>query len=691
MYLSKKGHATQILKSVVGEDAEFHEGQWDSIEAMLNRERVLVVQKTGWGKSMVYFLSAKLLREEGYGPTIIISPLLSLMRNQYLAADKIGLKMITANSETKDEYPNYSKLIKRNEIDVIITTPEQLGNEQFRQHILSSTEIGMFVVDEAHCISDWGHDFRPHYRRITRIIQSLPKTVPVLATTATANDRVIEDISEQLGKLKIFRGALTRESLQIQIVNLSSQSERLAWLATYLPQVKGSGIVYCLTKRDCFRVSSWLRSKGINSEYYHADIAKEEKEALENSLIDNKIKVLVASTALGMGFDKPDISFVIHYQRPQNLIAYYQQIGRAGRAIDSAYAVLLCGSEDQEILEYFIQSAFPSEKQVEDILSNLEKSESGLTIPELLEKINIKYNRLRNFLLNLEVDQFVVKSGYRYQRTLNPYKYDVNHYKTITDQRYDELKQMEKYIDSTDCYMKLIANALDDKTAKSCKRCSNCIGKNLIPITIDYDLVLKAEKFITKDYLVIEPRKQWSIKVEGKRKIETINLQGICLSMYNDSGWGKCVSDDKYKNNEFRDELVQASYEALKESTNIEEFDCVAYIPSNRHPVLVKSFAYRLATRFGIPCYDIITKNENTRSQKEMENSQMQCLNAMKSFMFSQELDDKVISSITGANILLVDDIVDSRWTLTVAGNILMSNGANSVFPFALAAASDLG
>ncbi|MGB3512832.1 MAG: RecQ family ATP-dependent DNA helicase [Microcoleaceae cyanobacterium] len=318
--------------------AEFRDGQWKAIEAITeNQSRLLVVQRTGWGKSFVYFLATRLLRDEGKGITLLISPLLALMRNQIAAAERIGIRAKTINSSNSEEWEEVENDLIAGKVDILLISPEKLANEKFRENILIpvAKNIGLFVVDEAHCISDWGHDFRPDYRRIVRILQALPENIPVLATTATANNRVVDDILVQLGsKLKISRGSLTRDSLLLQNIYLPISASRLAWLAEYLPNIPGSGIIYTLTVRDAERVSNWLKSQGINVEAYHGK-KKEIREELEVQLLNNEIKALVATVALGMGFDKPDLGFVIHYQRPGSVIHYYQQVGRAGRAFNN--------------------------------------------------------------------------------------------------------------------------------------------------------------------------------------------------------------------------------------------------------------------------------------------------------------------------------------------------------------------
>lgn len=382
--------------------ADFRAGQWEAIAELIDkRSRLLVVQRTGWGKSIVYFLATRLLRDQGAGCTLLISPLLALMRNQISAAQRIGVKAQTINSSNPEEWEFVKSQLLAGEIDILLISPERLANEEFRQNILLpiSQRIGLFVVDEAHCISDWGHDFRPDYRRIVRILQGLPKNIPVLATTATANNRVVDDIIAQIGSnLRVVRGDLTRKSLYLQNIILSSPAARMAWLSQYLPNLPGSGIIYTLTVKDADRVANWLKIQGINAKAYHSNLDNDARVALEDELLHNEIKALVATTALGMGFDKPDLGFVIHYQRPGSVVHYYQQVGRAGRAVDKAYGILLSGDEDDEITNYFINTAFPPQIHTEQVLNVLNQAKDGCSVAQLEQELNISRGQIDKVL-----------------------------------------------------------------------------------------------------------------------------------------------------------------------------------------------------------------------------------------------------------------------------------------------------
>lgn len=407
--------ATELLRiGANNPSATFRTGQLEAITKVVDgNRRQLVVQKTGWGKSFVYFIATKLLREQGMGPALLISPLLALMRNQIAAAEKMGVKAVTINSDNKDSWNNVKQDVISGNIDILLISPERLANQNFIQDVLGhiAGNISLLVIDEAHCISDWGHDFRPHYRLIERIIKNLPSNLRVLATTATANNRVMDDLVQVLGpNIDVSRGDLSRPSLTLQTISMPSQAERLAWLSEKLQILEGSGIIYTLTVRDAYQVTNWLQLKGFAVEAYTGELG-DKREELENKLLKNEVKALVATTALGMGYDKPDLAFVIHYQMPNSVVAYYQQVGRAGRNLELAYGILLNGTEDDEISSFFIESAFPKPNEVPKVLSVLEQSAYGLSVPELMNNVNLSKGRIEHTLniLSLESPAPVIR------------------------------------------------------------------------------------------------------------------------------------------------------------------------------------------------------------------------------------------------------------------------------------------
>lgn len=676
------------FKKYYGNDAAFKEGQLEAVEAVLNDQRTLVVQKTGWGKSLVYFLATKMIRKRNPQKfSIIISPLLALMNNQIESATQLELDVRTINSENQSDWKNTIEDITAGTVDALIISPERLANEDFKKELALhlAANIGLFVVDEAHCISDWGHDFRPDYRRIVNLVDLLPRNVPVLATTATANNRVIEDIKLQLGQdIVVSRGSLIRESIAIQTVHLTSREERLVWILDHVNEMPGTGIVYCLTVNDCKLVDRWLKSNGIDSEAYYAGIDAEQKSAIVEKFMNNEIKVLSATVAFGMGFDKPDIGFVIHFQKPGNLVAYYQQIGRAGRKLDKAYAIMLYGNEDDEINEYFIDSAFPTEKDMDEIIDVVIKN-PGKNTRTITGLTNMKMSRVEKCLKNLEVNGDIYLENGGYYKTPRPWSPDLEKSRKITELRYKELSNINQYVVTEMCYMEYIARELDDPTAKACGKCSNCLHRKLFETDISQNEFDRAKKFIKEDYNVIKAKKRWpDVDCFGKITIpkELQNQEGMVLSNYGDAGWGKVVSKNKYLDNYFCEELVEASAKLLDKFVSDNDIRCLTYIPSLRRPELVKNFAERLANRMGLEFFDGIQKDKDTICQKELNNSRRQWENAEDSF--------SVIDS-RNENTLLVDDMVDSGWTLAVCGYKLLKEGNGQIYPFALANSAGKG
>ena len=670
----------EILRESYGENAKFREGQKEAIEAVVNGKRTLVVQKTGWGKSLVYFLATKLLKEKKKdGITLIISPLLALMNNQIDSAQRLGLNVKTINSDNNDEWDNIiSDICDNNTVDALIISPERLANADFVKDCLDKIKnrVNLFVVDEAHCISDWGHDFRPDYRRIVKILQLLPSNVPVLATTATANDRVVNDIVAQLGEnLVISRGELIRESLAIQVIKLQKKEDRLAWLAENIEKMPGSGVVYCLTKADCDLVTDWLNENDIKSEKYYADISKEDKAIVLEKFQQNEIKVLVATVAFGMGYDKPDIGFVIHFQRPANIVSYYQQIGRAGRGIELAYAILLCGEEDEHINQYFINSAFPTEKDM-NIVVDFITDNPGKSISKIRGALNIRAKRVENTLKYLTVSDDIYTEDVNrkkcYYKSAKKWKPDLERSEGITAIRYKEMQDMDEFTKQKGCYMKYIAEKLDDVNAKVCGKCSNCRGL-LFDEGVDAETVQRAQQFIKSKFGVIEPRKQFPDKTKIKSEFQF--KDGIVLSNYADAGYGMAVQKGKYLDGYFSDELVDASAKILSEFIKNNNIEWITPVTSKRHPQLVPDFAKRLADKLGIGYFEGIKKLD-AEEQKKFENSDGQYRNANDSFEIIQ---------IKKENILLVDDMVDSRWTFTVCAMKMREKGSGDIYPFALA------
>jgi len=678
--------ALELLRIGSGRaDATFRDGQEDAIRHIVEgKGRLLVVQKTGWGKSFVYFIATKLLREAGAGPALLISPLLALMRNQIAAAERMGVRAATINSDNMDDWTAVEGKLAKGEIDILLISPERLANERFRTQVLAgiAAQISMLVIDEAHCISDWGHDFRPHYRLLERIVKTLPPNLRLLATTATANNRVMEDLAAVLGpKLDVSRGDLNRTSLSLQTIRLPSQAERLAWLAEQLVTLQGHGIIYTLTVRDANQVAQWLKTQGFNVEAYTGETG-DRREQLEQALLNNQVKALVATTALGMGYDKPDLAFVIHYQMPGSVVAYYQQVGRAGRALDSAYGVLLSGQEESDITDWFIRSAFPTRQEVADVLGALEDEPNGLSVPELLSRVNLSKGRVDKTiaLLSLEAPAPIAKQGSKWQltaATLSEAFWD--RAERLTALRRDEHQQMQDYVSLPfGEHMGFLIGALDGDPSVVTEP-----ALPPLPATVDTELVKTAVEFLRRTSLPIEPRKKWpdgGMPQYGVRGFITPAHQaesGKALCVWGDAGWGGLVRQGKYHDGHFSDDLVAACVKMIQEWNPQPSPTWVTCVPSLRHPELVPNFAQRLAAALGLPFHMVIEKTDARPEQKTMANSTQQARNIDGSLALNGQ-------PIPRGPVLLVDDMVDSRWTLTVAAWLLRKSGSGAVWPMAL-------
>jgi len=695
--------ALKFLRTALNnQEATFRAGQWESIEGLLAQQRMLVVQRTGWGKSMVYFLATRLMRDQGAGPTLLISPLLSLMRNQLEAAERIGIVARTINSTNDDQWEQIQHDLNTGKVDLLLISPERLANEKFRQGVLAqiADTIGLFVVDEAHCISDWGHDFRPDYRRITRVLQALPSNVPVLATTATANDRVVNDVMAQMGEnIQLIRGGLVRESLKLQNINMPSPAARMAWLAELVPTLPGSGIIYTLTQRDAERLAEWLRINEIDAEAYHAGIQNRNgegstKEELEQKLLKNEIKALVATVALGMGFDKPDLGFVIHFQRPASVVHYYQQVGRAGRAVDEAFGILLCGEEDDHIADYFIRNAFPPQKHISAILEILDHADDGLSISAMEKQLNLRHNQIEKTIKFLTVESpspvTKVKSAWHVTAAAADYNIDQDYVDSITAIRRHEQAQMQEYMIYQGCLMAFLAQTLDDPTTQECGKCKNCEPDLLLTEQYNDDLANRAALFLRRSYQPLQARKQWPMRemfdhypFEQRNIPEELQAsEGRALSLWRDAGWGELVAAGKYETEYFADELVNACVEMFAQWNLDPAPKWVTCIPSRNRPNLVPDFAQRLAAALGLKFVPCIEKIRDNQQQKFMENSFQQAKNL--DGVFNVTLEQKIPPKAY-APCLLIDDMVDSRWTFTIASALLRQAGCRAVYPLALA------
>ncbi len=679
--------ALELLRLGSGQvHASFRDGQEEAIQQMTDGEhRLLVVQKTGWGKSFVYFISTKILREAGCGPALLVSPLLALMRNQLAAAERMGVRAATINSDNIAKWTEVEAKIKQNEIDILLISPERLANERFRAEILGglSLHVSLVVVDEAHCISDWGHDFRPHYRLLERFIRNMPSNIKLLATTATANNRVVEDLENVLGpNLRISRGDLNRPSLTLQTIRLESKAERLAWLSHQLTALAGHGIIYTLTVRDANQVANWLNSQGFDVEAYTGESGSCRPE-LEQALSENRIKALVATTALGMGYDKPDLSFVIHYQMPSSVVAYYQQVGRAGRALNAAYGILLSGKEEDDIANWFIKSAFPTNEEVKEVVAQLEAHPAGLSVPQLLKEVNLSQGRVEKTLslLALESPPPITKNGRHWQKTEVSLSEDFwERAERLTTLRRIEQQRMREYVHLPfGQHMSFLISELDGDL-------SDVITSSLQALSEDFpkDKLREANIFLKRYHLPINPRKQWPngglkhSNNHGKIAKSYQANSGKVLSLLGDAGLGDLVKIGKNQQQYFSDELIDACVVMFKDWDPQPAPTWVTCVPSLRNPTLVPDFATRLAHALNLSFRVAIEKTDSRPEQNKFNNSFQQARNVDGSLA---PIRDQILSS----PVLLVDDVILSGWTLTISSWLLRKNGSGEVWPLALA------
>jgi ATP-dependent DNA helicase RecQ len=683
-HVSKK-KAQKLLKRSIGPDAEFRPQQWQAIDGLVNdKDRLLLVQRTGWGKSTVYFIATKLLREQGEGPTLIISPLLALMHNQIQDAEQqLGLEAWTINSNNTEEWEEAKQSVIDGACDVLLISPERLANQEFQDDVLMEMEdeFGLLVVDEAHCISDWGHDFRPDYRRIRRILQELPERIPVAATTATANDRVIEDVTQQVPNLRVIRGNLVRGSLRIQTNQIGSRAKRLAWLAENIQEVPSAGIIYCLTTDQVEIVADWLNKQGLNVAPYHGGMEGERRRELEDRLMANDVDALVATNALGMGFNKPDLGWVIHFQRPPNLIRYYQEIGRAGRGLDEAFAILLSGEEDDDIAEFFIEQAFPTPNEFDAVLETIEVSDDPLYKYEVLKRVDVSWKAATKCLNILRVENAVIRVDNGFERTTRDWSYDHDRFESITEQRWKELAQIQEFVETDTCLTKFIDDVLDGTLDSPCGQCANCT-EDFLPSAVRNDDLVRAavEHYRAESWDEISARYFMPERDGGKSKIAESRKpeDGRVLSVYGDPGLGKLVREQKEAENGYSDQLVDAAVEHIERDWEIDpEPTWVTAVPSHSGRGQVAALAERIADGLGLPYEDALRKTEETRPQRELANSYQKRWNIEDVFEATEPVRQEPV--------LLVDDTVNSRWTLTEAGMTLRDGNSGVVYPFALA------
>ncbi len=606
-----RDEAERSLRSLAGEDARLREDQWTAISALLDGRRALVVQRTGWGKSAVYFVATALLRARGAGPTVIVSPLLALMRNQIDAAGRAGIRARAINSANAEEWEQTYGEIAAGDVDVLLVSPERLNNPGFRDRVLPGLAgtAGMLVIDEAHCISDWGHDFRPDYRRLRTLLGSLPPAVPVLATTATANARVTRDVAEQLGggsqdEAVVLRGPLDRESLHLSVVSLPGAHQRLAWLAEHIGDLPGSGIIYTLTVAAAHETAAFLRDQGLAATAYSGRDDPDQRIAAEEDLLANRLKAIVATSALGMGFDKPDLGFVVHLGAPPSPVAYYQQIGRAGRGVPRAEVILLPGREDRDIWAYFASLAFPPEAVVRHTLATLDEAGRALSSNALETRVDLSRTRLETMLKVLDVDGAVHRVNGGWEPTGQPWSYDAERYARVAGERSREQQAMLEYAASSDCRMEYLRRELDDPAAGPCGRCDNCTGR-CWPADVSGTAAATAQERLLRPGVDVAPRRMWptgmkdlGIGASGKIPADLSAGPGRALGRLTDVGWGtrlRAVLSEEAPDETVSADLTGALVTVLAAWDWEDRPAAVAILPSRTRPLLIESLGQRIA------------------------------------------------------------------------------------------------
>jgi ATP-dependent DNA helicase RecQ len=705
--------ALQRVRALTGDPAaQFRPGQLEAIhDVVADRARVLCVQRTGWGKSAVYFVATALLREANAGPTLIVSPLLALMRNQIAAAQRLGLSAHTINSTNREEWDTIRALLAEGSVDLLLISPERLNNPRFREEMLPlfAASVGLLVIDEAHCISDWGHDFRPDYRRVRDMLALLPEGVAVLGTTATANDRVVEDVTEQLAAhsqtadpsaLRAYRGPLARTSLRLEVVDLPRPAQRLAWLAENLGptgSIQGSGIVYTLTKRDADQVAAFLNARGISALAYSGDQDTADRVAAEDRLLANEVKAICATSALGMGYDKSDLTFVVHYQAPGSVVAYYQQVGRAGRGVDHADVVLLRGAEDRRIQDFFIEQSFPSRERVTAVLEDLRAAgDAGRSTQELLGVVNIGRGRLEAMLKILDVEGALRREGSRWVHVQDSgWSYDAERYERVTALRREEQRAMASFGTDGRCLMRVLQSELDDPEPRDCGRCAVCTAPRFAAPP-DPALVELAGRHLRSAPIELEVKKMAPDASGSMRKIgEDVRVEpGWALARFGDGGWWPAVQRG-LRGEGFEEDLVAALADAVRAGAAPAlaasapsssaagaasgGVGWLTFVPSVRLGSVLETLAGQVAAALGVPALSLVERAESRPPQAEMANAVQQAANVRGAFRVTS-------APPPGAGVLL-DDRRGSGWTLAMVGGQLRKAGAQRVIPLALATA----
>ena len=661
-----KSEAEQKLQQLFN-ISHFYDDQWESIKRILNGERTLLVEKTGFGKSLCYQFPAT----QFSGLTIIFSPLIALMRDQVKYLKSINISAECINSEQEPEVnTKFLEQAKRGEIKILYISPERQENREWLE-AARDMEISMVVIDEAHCISVWGHDFRPSFRRIVNLVKSLPQKFPVLATTATATEDVVKDIQKQIGdNVSLIRGNLLRDNFELNVVKVSSEESKMAWLAEFLQKQVGNGLVYTGTRVNTDLFSAWLQFNEISAVNYNAGLDPESRKEIEKGLIANKWKCIVTTNALGMGIDKPDIRFIVHTQIPQSPIHYYQEIGRAGRDGLPTNIVLLYNQEDRELPEHFIKNSRPPVKKYQKVIDQLKDEPLGEH--NLMRKTNLTKTQVRVIKADL-IDQGIIKEvmygkSKKYEYFTGASALNTKPFENLRNFKLGELDQIISYSESSICRMDFLCRYLGDTSVNQCEKCDNDNQQNVQFVANEYWLN-KIQEF--RDSYFPE------LPVETK-KSNIVN--GVASSYYGITNVGATIHRCKYENGgDYPSHLLKQTLRAFRHQFGNEEFDLVVYVPPTESGDLVKNFAEKISNTLKFPISHKLTKSLITKPQKVFQNIVLKRDNVKDVFSYPEKSD------VFGKKILLIDDIFDSGVTIKEIGRYFTKLGAEKIAPLVIA------
>jgi ATP-dependent DNA helicase RecQ len=667
----RKGNMTRKeaenkLKKIFGFD-RFYDTQWDAIEKILQGKRILLIEKTGFGKSLCYQFPATQLE----GTTVIFSPLIALMRDQVKKLNALGLSAKCINSNQTDEENNQIiKETKENRIKILYIAPERMENYEWLE-TSRQLKLAMVVIDEAHCISVWGHDFRPSFRRIVSLVQLLPFNFPVLATTATATKRVEKDILGQMGGNTIsIRGNLLRNNFHLRVIRVESEDEKMAWLGANIHKIPGNGIIYTGTRINTKIYSNWFEYLGISSIHYNAGLDGELRRDIEEGLLNNRWKCVVSTNALGMGIDKPDIRFIIHTQIPASPIHYYQEIGRAGRDGKPTYAILFYNAKDVDLPKAFIEGARPSVEEYKKVMDALKQEPLGER--HLIRKTNLKQTQVRVIKSDL-MDQKIIREvkygrDKKYEYQFDAPELDTKSFEALRNAKMQDLGKMIEYAETDKCRMKFLCDYLGDSLNSNCGKCDNDLNKQII-VNFTRDWRTRIESFRGDDFPVLE--------VETTR---TNLVNGVAASYYGFSNVGATIHRCKYENGgDFPDFLLKLTLKVFRKKWGNEKFDLIVYVPPTESGNLVKNFAEKISTILNFPISHNLKKQRATEPQKVFQNSLLKKENISEAFEYTRP------DEVDGKSILLIDDIYDSGATIKELGKVFTNLGAVKIAPLVIA------